>query len=144
MISLPIKITLKKTYFDALQCLSLITVSKVSNSLNLNVTLSLPLSLSLSYSDLTLQTLYFHFTHAYVREFNERDFFFLLSWGVTRVLKLRGLFLIFLGYNGTIFAYGQTGAGKTYTIQGPSCSLRQSIPEEELGIMPRVFSYIFG
>jgi hypothetical protein len=23
------------------------------------------------------------------------------------------------GYNGTIFAYGQTGAGKTYTIQGP-------------------------
>lgn len=24
------------------------------------------------------------------------------------------------GYNGTIFAYGQTGAGKTYTIQGPS------------------------
>jgi len=24
-----------------------------------------------------------------------------------------------LGYNGTIFAYGQTGAGKTYTIQGP-------------------------
>jgi len=22
------------------------------------------------------------------------------------------------GYNGTIFAYGQTGAGKTYTIQG--------------------------
>jgi hypothetical protein len=26
---------------------------------------------------------------------------------------------ISLGYNGTIFAYGQTGAGKTYTIQGP-------------------------
>ena len=24
----------------------------------------------------------------------------------------------FEGYNGTIFAYGQTGAGKTYTIQG--------------------------
>lgn len=23
------------------------------------------------------------------------------------------------GYNGTIFAYGQTGAGKTHTIQGP-------------------------
>ena len=23
------------------------------------------------------------------------------------------------GYNGTIFAYGQTGAGKTFTIQGP-------------------------
>ena len=24
------------------------------------------------------------------------------------------------GYNGSIFAYGQTGAGKTFTIQGPS------------------------
>ena len=24
------------------------------------------------------------------------------------------------GYNGTIFAYGQTGAGKTFTIQGPT------------------------
>ena len=27
--------------------------------------------------------------------------------------------LFSIGYNGTIFAYGQTGAGKTYTIQGP-------------------------
>lgn len=27
------------------------------------------------------------------------------------------------GYNGTIFAYGQTGAGKTYTIQGGSDSV---------------------
>ena len=32
------------------------------------------------------------------------------------------------GYNGTIFAYGQTGAGKTYTIQGPD------IEEPESGI----------
>jgi hypothetical protein len=24
------------------------------------------------------------------------------------------------GYNGSIFAYGQTGAGKTFTIQGPA------------------------
>ena len=27
------------------------------------------------------------------------------------------------GYNGSIFAYGQTGAGKTFTIQGPSISV---------------------
>ena len=27
------------------------------------------------------------------------------------------------GYNGTIFAYGQTGTGKTYTIQGPSTKI---------------------
>jgi kinesin family protein 5 len=29
------------------------------------------------------------------------------------------------GYNGTIFAYGQTGAGKTYTIQGPQIDLNE-------------------
>lgn len=27
------------------------------------------------------------------------------------------------GYNGTIFAYGQTGAGKTFTIQGPTINV---------------------
>jgi hypothetical protein len=26
--------------------------------------------------------------------------------------------ILFLGYNCTIFAYGQTGAGKTYTMMG--------------------------
>jgi hypothetical protein len=26
------------------------------------------------------------------------------------------------GFNGTVFAYGQTAAGKTYTMQGPSKS----------------------
>ena len=41
------------------------------------------------------------------------------------------------GYNGTIFAYGQTGTGKTFTISG--------IPKDpELkGIMPRTFETIF-
>jgi chromosomal replication initiation ATPase DnaA len=27
------------------------------------------------------------------------------------------------GYNGTMFAYGQTGCGKTHTMMGPSSSL---------------------
>jgi kinesin family protein 3/17 len=41
------------------------------------------------------------------------------------------------GYNGTIFAYGQTGTGKTFTISG--------LPKDpELkGIMPRSFECIF-
>ena len=30
------------------------------------------------------------------------------------------------GYNGTIFAYGQTGAGKTFTIQGPTIDVEGS------------------
>lgn len=44
------------------------------------------------------------------------------------------------GYNGTIFAYGQTGTGKTYTILGKSVS----DPEmEERGLIPRAIEYIF-
>eukprot|EP00941_MAST-03F_sp_MAST-3F-sp1_P006050 g6050.t1 len=41
------------------------------------------------------------------------------------------------GYNGTIFAYGQTGAGKSHTMEGP--------PKEEgqAGIIPRSFRHIF-
>ena len=30
------------------------------------------------------------------------------------------------GFNGTIFAYGQTGTGKTHTMQGNSCFLTQA------------------
>ena len=42
------------------------------------------------------------------------------------------------GYNGTIFAYGQTGCGKTHTMTG--------VPDhDELkGIIPRAFAHIFG
>lgn len=41
------------------------------------------------------------------------------------------------GYNGTIFAYGQTGTGKTHTMDGD----RNSATEK--GIMPRSFEHIF-
>ena len=34
------------------------------------------------------------------------------------------------GYNGSIFAYGQTGAGKTFTIQGPEIT---DMPESGIG-----------
>lgn len=41
------------------------------------------------------------------------------------------------GYNGTIFAYGQTGTGKTFTMSG--------VPKDNdlKGIMPRSFETIF-
>ena len=39
------------------------------------------------------------------------------------------------GFNGTIFAYGQTGTGKTYTMDGKKGDQR--------GIMPRAFEHIF-
>lgn len=71
------------------------------------------------------------------------------------------------GYNGTIFVYGQTGAGKTYTLLGPKFNPNQanisetsdegngmSLPnnfnrfllkkeEEGKGILPRVIDYLF-
>ena len=41
------------------------------------------------------------------------------------------------GYNGTIFAYGQTGTGKTHTMEG------EHEIESERGIIPRTFEHIY-
>ena len=41
------------------------------------------------------------------------------------------------GYNGTVFAYGQTGTGKTHTMEG------QWDPPEMRGIIPRAFCRVF-
>ncbi|CAH8548582.1 unnamed protein product [Schistosoma mattheei] len=41
------------------------------------------------------------------------------------------------GYNGTIFAYGQTGCGKSYTMQGVY------EPPFQKGVIPRAFDQIF-
>lgn len=38
------------------------------------------------------------------------------------------------GFNGTVFAYGQAGSGKTYTMMGTS---------EEIGIIPLAIEHIF-
>lgn len=42
------------------------------------------------------------------------------------------------GYNGTIFAYGQTGTGKTFTMAG-----NPTVPELK-GIIPNTFSHVFS
>ncbi|KAK8748586.1 hypothetical protein OTU49_015872, partial [Cherax quadricarinatus] len=41
------------------------------------------------------------------------------------------------GYNGTVFAYGQTGCGKSFTMQGVID------PPTQRGIIPRAFEHIF-
>ncbi len=42
------------------------------------------------------------------------------------------------GFNGTIFAYGQTGTGKTYTM-----GILEFVRDEHAGIIPRALSQIF-
>ena len=45
---------------------------------------------------------------------------------------------IFQGYNGTVFAYGQTGCGKTFTMMGV-------VNDPNLkGVIPNAFDHIFG
>ena len=44
------------------------------------------------------------------------------------------------GYNSTIFAYGQTGTGKTYTMEG----FTYSSTDEKRGIIPRSIEEIFN
>lgn len=43
------------------------------------------------------------------------------------------------GYNGTVFAYGQTGAGKSYTMMGTEID-----DDENKGIIPRIIEQIFA
>lgn len=38
------------------------------------------------------------------------------------------------GFNGTVFAYGQTSSGKTYTMMGS---------QKELGIIPLAIDHVF-
>lgn len=43
------------------------------------------------------------------------------------------------GFNGTIFAYGQTSSGKTHTMQGSDIT-----DENMMGIIPRIVRHIFN
>lgn len=43
------------------------------------------------------------------------------------------------GYNGTVFAYGQTGAGKSYTMMGTDME-----DEQGRGVIPRIVEQIFA
>ncbi|XP_072376972.1 kinesin-like protein KIF11 [Diabrotica undecimpunctata] len=48
------------------------------------------------------------------------------------------------GYNCTVFAYGQTGTGKTYTMTGEKCNLVGNWREDvHAGVIPRAAFHIF-
>lgn len=42
------------------------------------------------------------------------------------------------GFNGTVFAYGQTSSGKTHTMMGPDI-----FDPQQRGVIPRMVSYVF-
>ena len=46
----------------------------------------------------------------------------------------------FEGYNATVLAYGQTGAGKTHTM---GTGFDVNVPEDELGVIPRAVRHLF-
>ena len=52
----------------------------------------------------------FHFVHVFGMKSSQKNVFDVAAKDIVKQFLE--------GYNGTIFAYGQTGAGKTYTIQG--------------------------
>ncbi|KAJ7798367.1 P-loop containing nucleoside triphosphate hydrolase protein [Mycena olivaceomarginata] len=47
------------------------------------------------------------------------------------------------GYNCTLFAYGQTGTGKTYTMQGDLAPTPLGNPSADAGMIPRVLFRLF-
>lgn len=49
------------------------------------------------------------------------------------------------GYNGTIFAYGQTGCGKSHTMQGPEIAIDSKDKQilAQRGLISRSFDHIF-
>ncbi|KAL7618898.1 hypothetical protein Lser_V15G02121 [Lactuca serriola] len=47
------------------------------------------------------------------------------------------------GYNWTIFAYGQTGTGKTYTMEGEGGKSKNGEFHEDVGVIPRAVEQLF-
>merc|ERR550534_2198413 len=45
------------------------------------------------------------------------------------------------GFNATIFAYGQSGSGKTYSLFGPEPL--DKAPSDQLGVIPSSLAWIF-
>ena len=66
----------------------------------------------------------------------------------TRVFKsVRPLLASVLsGFNGCIFAYGQTSAGKSHTMLGPNGGIQsmKTMNKEHWGVIPRAAEYLFG
>eukprot|EP00658_Telonema_sp_P-2_P068536 TRINITY_DN5746_c0_g3_i2.p1 TRINITY_DN5746_c0_g3~~TRINITY_DN5746_c0_g3_i2.p1 ORF type:complete len:710 (-),score=156.90 TRINITY_DN5746_c0_g3_i2:260-2389(-) len=79
-----------------------------------------------------LEKLYFQYDQVFTEDTQqEQVYHYAIAPAVDDVL---------MGYNGTILAYGQTGAGKSYTMLGPPKKLRDPGIK---GAIPRVCSQVF-
>lgn len=74
----------------------------------------------------------FNFDKVFDTETSQEDLFYICAHNL--VLGC------FSGYNATIIAYGQTGSGKTHTM-GTGSTI--GLSAEQIGIVPRVFDFIF-
>ena len=72
---------------------------------------------------------HFKFSHVFDQEASQEDIF--------NIVAVHMIESFFNGYNGTIFAYGQTSSGKTHTIEGNSRKY------SERGLIPRIISSVF-
>ena len=76
------------------------------------------------------ETKTFQFDYVYPMDTTQREVYDQVAFPIVES--------IFQGYNGTVFAYGQTGCGKTFTMMGV-------VNDPNLkGIIPNAFSHIFG
>ena len=71
----------------------------------------------------------FSFKHVFTQSSNQEEVYCIVGE------KMVDKFLE--GYNGTIFAYGQTASGKTYTIEGSPRSY------DERGLAPRIIADVY-
>ena len=76
------------------------------------------------------ETKTFQFDYVYPMETTQREIYDQVAFPIVDS--------IFQGYNGTVFAYGQTGCGKTFTMMGIVDN------PELMGIIPNAFNHIFG
>ena len=51
---------------------------------------------------------------------------------------------MFRGFNGTIFAYGQSGSGKTFTMLGPDSVVNAMSDSEKSGSVPQEVQLLYG
>ncbi|KAL0417786.1 UNVERIFIED_CONTAM: Kinesin-like protein KIN-5D [Sesamum radiatum] len=76
----------------------------------------------------------FHFDKVFGPSSQQKDLYDQAVWPI--------VFEVLEGYNCTIFAYGQTGTGKTYTMEGGARKKNGEIPSDA-GVIPRAVKQIF-